>query len=39
MAAFYDFDAESGKLVSERIYYDQASAAAQMQTPQTTAAV
>jgi steroid delta-isomerase-like uncharacterized protein len=37
MAAFYDFDAESGKLLSERIYYDQASAVAQMQAQQTTA--
>ena len=30
MAAFYAFDLPSGKLVSERIYYDQASLMAQM---------
>src|SRR5215467_8261941 len=30
MAAFYTFDASSGKLTSERIYYDQASTIAQM---------
>lgn len=36
MAAFYTFDANSGKLISERIYYDQASAVAQM-TRQGTA--
>jgi predicted ester cyclase len=30
MAAFYTFDEESGKLISERIYYDQASVAEQM---------
>jgi steroid delta-isomerase-like uncharacterized protein len=30
MAAFYAFDASSGKLLSERIYYDQASAVDQM---------
>lgn len=37
MAAFYTFDAESGKLISERIYYDQAGAIAQMQGVQTSA--
>lgn len=31
MAAFYNFDAASGKLISERIYYDQASLFQQMQ--------
>jgi steroid delta-isomerase-like uncharacterized protein len=31
MAAFYTFDASSGKLISERIYYDQASTVEQMQ--------
>jgi predicted ester cyclase len=31
MASFYAFDAGTGKLVSERIYYDQASVLAQMQ--------
>jgi len=31
MAAFYTFDVSAGKLISERIYYDQASAVAQMQ--------
>jgi steroid delta-isomerase-like uncharacterized protein len=31
MAAFYNFDADSVKLISERIYYDQASAVEQMQ--------
>jgi len=31
IAGFYTFDAESGKLISERIYYDQASVLAQMQ--------
>lgn len=30
MAAFYAFDARSGKLISERIYYDQATAVEQM---------
>lgn len=34
MAAFYTFDAESGKLISERIYYDQASVLQQMQRGQ-----
>jgi steroid delta-isomerase-like uncharacterized protein len=37
MAAFYTFDESSGKLISERIYYDQASAVAQMQGEQTSA--
>jgi hypothetical protein len=31
MAAFYTFDASSGKLISEQIYYDQASVIEQMQ--------
>ena len=30
MAAFYGFDRDSGKLISERIYYDHATAVAQM---------
>ena len=34
MAAFYTFDPASGKLISERIYYDQASAVEQMQRQQ-----
>jgi steroid delta-isomerase-like uncharacterized protein len=37
MAAFYTFDTESGKLISERIYYDQASATAQMTKERGTA--
>jgi len=37
MAAFYTFDAEAGKLISERIYYDQASVFAQMQRPEISA--
>ena len=37
MAAFYTFDVASGKLISERIYYDQASALAQMQGKQAAA--
>jgi len=37
MAAFYSFDASSAKLLSERIYYDQASAVAQMTHKQGTA--
>jgi steroid delta-isomerase-like uncharacterized protein len=37
MAAFYTFDPAEGKLISERIYYDQASAAAQMQRKQGSA--
>jgi len=35
MAAFYTFDAESRKLLAEKIYYDQASALQQMQGNQT----
>lgn len=31
MAAFYTFDATSGKLISEKIYYDQVSVVEQMQ--------
>jgi len=38
VAGFYTFDAESGKLISERIYYDQASLLAQMQRPPKAAA-
>jgi steroid delta-isomerase-like uncharacterized protein len=38
MAAFYTFDAASGKLISERIYYDQAGVLTQMQGSQTSAA-
>ncbi|MGA7929865.1 MAG: ester cyclase [Candidatus Sulfotelmatobacter sp.] len=34
MAAFYTFDAGSGKLISEQIYYDQASLLEQMQGTQ-----
>jgi steroid delta-isomerase-like uncharacterized protein len=37
MAAFYTFDAASGKLISERIYYDQASALTQMQGTKNSA--
>ena len=37
MAAFYTFDASSGKLISERIYYDQASVIEQMQGKQESA--
>jgi steroid delta-isomerase-like uncharacterized protein len=37
MAAFYTFDPASGKLISERIYYDQASAVEQMQRKQGSA--
>ena len=37
MAAFYTFDMVSGKLISERIYYDQASALAQMLSKQASA--
>ena len=37
MAAFYTFDAGSGKLISERIYYDQASVLEQMQRKQAVA--
>ncbi len=31
LASFYTFDPESGKLISERIYFDQASVLAQME--------
>jgi steroid delta-isomerase-like uncharacterized protein len=34
IASFYTFDSEAGKLISERIYYDQASVFAQMQGQQ-----
>jgi steroid delta-isomerase-like uncharacterized protein len=37
MAAFYTFDADGEKLISERIYYDQASLFAQMQGKQASA--
>jgi steroid delta-isomerase-like uncharacterized protein len=37
MAAFYTFDTDSGKLISERIYYDQASVVEQMQGGQNSA--
>jgi steroid delta-isomerase-like uncharacterized protein len=37
MAAFYTFDEGSGKLISERIYYDQASVVEQMQGKQRSA--
>ena len=37
MAAFYTFDEASGKLISERIYYDQASVVEQMQGKQRSA--
>jgi steroid delta-isomerase-like uncharacterized protein len=37
MAAFYTFDEKSGKLISERIYYDQASVVEQMQGKQRSA--
>ena len=37
MAAFYTFDESGGKLVSERIYYDQASLLQQMLGPQVPA--
>ncbi|HYW39765.1 MAG TPA: ester cyclase [Terriglobales bacterium] len=37
MAAFYTFDAASGKLISEKIYYDQASVLEQMQGRQRSA--
>ena len=39
MAAFYMFDAASGKLIAEKIYYDQASALQQMQGVQKSEAV
>ena len=35
MAAFYTFDTALGKLIAEKIYYDQASALQQMQGNQT----
>jgi steroid delta-isomerase-like uncharacterized protein len=38
MAAFYTFDAASGKIISEKIYYDQASVWEQMQGRQRSAA-
>jgi len=38
MAAFYTLDPESGKLISERIYYDQAGVLRQMQSPPKAAA-
>ena len=38
MAAFYTFDAASGKLIAERIYYDQAGVVAQMQGPASAVA-
>jgi steroid delta-isomerase-like uncharacterized protein len=37
MAAFYTFDVGSGKLISERIYYDQAGVLEQMQRKQPVA--
>jgi len=37
MAAFYTFDPGSGKLIAERIYYDQAGVLAQMQGGATSA--
>ncbi|MFZ0864843.1 MAG: ester cyclase [Candidatus Sulfotelmatobacter sp.] len=37
MAVFYHFDASSGKLISERVYYDQASVMQQMQRKQESA--
>jgi len=37
MAAFYTFDIDSGKLVAERIYYDQAGLLQQMQRQQSAA--
>jgi steroid delta-isomerase-like uncharacterized protein len=37
MAAFYTFDPASGKLISERIYYDQARVFQQMQGQPTSA--
>ena len=39
MAAFYSFDAASGKLISERIYCGQASVVRQMQARQESAGV
>lgn len=37
MAAFYTFDADSGKLIAEKIYYDQASVVEQMQRAKSEA--
>jgi steroid delta-isomerase-like uncharacterized protein len=37
LAAFYSFDTGSGKLISEKIYYDQATLVAQMQGQQASA--
>jgi steroid delta-isomerase-like uncharacterized protein len=37
MAAFYTFDLAAGKLISERIYYDQAGLMIQMQSRQVLA--
>ena len=37
MATFYTFDEASGKLISEKIYYDQASVLEQMQGKQRSA--
>ena len=37
LASFYTFVLPSGKLVSERIYFDQAGLLAQMQTKQVVA--
>jgi predicted ester cyclase len=37
MAAFYIFDAQSGKLFAERIYYDQAGVLTQMQAQPASA--
>jgi steroid delta-isomerase-like uncharacterized protein len=37
IAAFYTFDANSGKLISERIYYDQATVVQQMQFKEASA--
>ena len=39
MAAFYTFDAASAKLISEKIYYDQASVLEQMQGRQGSLAM
>jgi len=39
IAAFYTFDAASGKVISEKIYYDQASVLEQMQVRQRSVAV
>jgi predicted ester cyclase len=37
IAAFYTFDANSGKLISERIYYDQTTVVQQMQFNEASA--